>query len=303
MVKKSHKENIVGPWAKQKLDALESYLIAYQRVMENFGFTTVYVDAFAGAGEFKVRNIPAEANPSEIIEGLLHPEDFKAQDEFIKGSPVRALSLEKPFDHYRFIDTDPSRIELLNELKADFPVRKLKAIVGDANEEVQNIAANFGAPNLRGVAFLDPYGPHLEWDTVVSLANTKKFDVIINIPIQMAVNRLIRNDGNISAETLEQLDQYFGTRDWYDVSYESHTDLFGENVVQKRGNATQRQLELYVRRLREIFSHVSRPSLVTNTQGHPLYYLIWAGENKTGFQIGDHILGLGDKVTVPRKKA
>lgn len=270
--------------------------------MKNFGFTTVYVDAFAGAGEFKVRNGFTETDPSDYIKGLLDLEDFKAQDEFIKGSPIRALSLERPFDHYRFIDTDPSRVELLNDLKTNFPTRKLKAIVGDANEEVQNIAANFGAKDLRGVAFLDPYGPHLDWETVVSLAKTKKFDVIINIPIQMAVNRLIRNDGKISTETLEQLDKYFGTRDWHDASYESHSDLFGENGVQKRGNAAQRQLELYVRRLREIFCHVSRPSLVRNTQGHPLYYLIWAGENKTGSQIGDHILGLGDKVTVPRKK-
>ena len=45
----------VGPWAKQKLDALESYLKAYHRVMQNQSFKLIYIDAFAGAGLSRVR--------------------------------------------------------------------------------------------------------------------------------------------------------------------------------------------------------------------------------------------------------
>lgn len=302
MVKKSHKENTVGPWAKQKLDALESYLIAYQSVMKNRRFCLFYIDAFAGAGEFKVRNSLKETDQNDIFDELIDDADIVARDEFINGSPVRALTLEKPFDHYRFFDLDPSRIALLNKLQETYPALRLKAIQGDANEKVQDVAAKFTERDWRGVAFLDPYGAHLHWDTVAALAATKKFDVIINIPIQMAVNRLVRIDGDISDETAEQLDKYFGCRDWFNESYELQSDLFGGDRMQKRDDAAQRQLGLYVRRLREVFSHVSSPSVVRNTQNVPLYYLIWAGENKTGLKIANHILGLGEKVTVPRKK-
>ena len=40
-LRKSHRENTVGPWAEQKLDALESYMKAYMNVMKNQPFRLV----------------------------------------------------------------------------------------------------------------------------------------------------------------------------------------------------------------------------------------------------------------------
>ena len=40
----------VGPWAKDKLDALARYLDYYTKVLKNGPWRTVYVDAFAGGG-------------------------------------------------------------------------------------------------------------------------------------------------------------------------------------------------------------------------------------------------------------
>lgn len=309
-MRQSHRERTVGPWAKQKLDALESYLIAYQEVMKNYRFRLVYVDAFAGAGQFKVRSSDtveierADAGLLEI-EGddeVLDDEDMAGIEEFIAGSPVRALSLDRPFHHYRFIDLDASRAQLLQDLQHDFPKLSIKALNEDANVAVQNIASKFGAPDLRGVAFLDPYGAHLHWKTLEALARTKKFDVIINIPIHMAMNRLVRTDGKNSPGDIEQLDKAFGCRDWYDVCYTTRVDLFeGEKTV-KVPDAPKQLLDLYVQRLRRIFPKVTQPSLVKNSHNCPLYYLIWVGENGTGQKIADHILGLGDKVKVPRRK-
>lgn len=66
-------------------------------------------------------------------------------------------------------------------------------------------------------------------------------------------------------------------------------------------NLAKRILSLYVKRLEEIFSNVAPPSLVRNTKGAPLYYLIWAGSNARGLPIADHILGLGEKISLGKK--
>jgi len=311
-LKKNHKENSVGPWAKQKLDALESYLIAYQSVMKSYAFELVYVDAFAGAGQFKVREYDTTLEregygnqwdlSTEIEDEVLDPDDIGDMSEFINGSPIRALSLERPFDHYRFIDLDASRAKLLQDLQMDFPDRRIKAINEDANIAVQHIAANFSKPNLRGVAFLDPYGAHLHWATLEAIAKTKKFDVIINIPIHMAMNRLVRRDGKNPKHWVEQMDNAFGCRDWHDVSYAKVADLFDEEKQVKVPDASNQLLNLYVQRLRGLFSKVSQPSLVRSNKNVPLYYLIWVGENGTGLKIAEHILGLGNRVKVPKRK-
>lgn len=146
----------------------------------------------------------------------------------------------------------------------------------------------------------EPYGPHLHWETVAALANTGKFDVIINFPLAMAINRLVKRDGVIPERWQSQLDLCFGCRDWRDLAFGKDEGLFGD-MHYKRTDAAAQLLGLYVRRLEEIFEVVAQPSLVKNTQGRPLYYLIWASSNPRGLAIANHILGLGEKVKVPRR--
>jgi three-Cys-motif partner protein len=296
-VKSDHRENTVGPWAKQKLDALESYLIAYKTVMKNQPFKLVFVDAFAGSGIAKIRKPDSK---DTVMEAFLEKDEAEAADEFIKGSPLRALGLDIPFDHYFFIDRDPSRVELLNALQKEHPERDIRAKAGDANAEVQEIARNFTKWNLRGVAFLDPYGAHLHWSTLEALASTEKFDVIINFPLEMAINRLLKRDTNIPSGWRDQLNLCFGCEDWHDAAFEKTGGLFGEHL-RKRSDAKERLLDLYITRLKTLFGNVAGPSEVLNTRGTPLYHLIWASSNPRGQKIAKHILDLGHRVTVRRK--
>ena len=289
-MKKSHREGTVGPWAKQKLGALQGYLEAYMLVMKNQPFHLTYVDAFAGVGVSKIR----KSDPGEAgLYALLEQEDHDAADEFTLGSPLRALGLERPFDQYHFVERDPRRVKLLNDLQLQFPSASIEAIEDDANIAVQRIAQSFTRWNQRGVAFLDPYGAHLHWATLEALASTKKFDVIINFPLDMAINRFLKRDTKVEAFAKVQLDACFGGPDWYSESYGVEGGLFGENVF-KRHDARERLLKLYVSRLKKMFGNVAGPSLVTNTVGHPLYHLIWAGSNPRGQKIAKHILDLGE---------
>jgi len=257
-------------------------------IMKNQRFRLVYVDAFAGSGISRLRR--AE---DHYILPLFDEEDKEDQQQFITGSPVRALQINRPFDHYLFVEMDPQRVEQLSALKLDFKDQKILVMQGDGNEKVQHIANRFAAPDLRGVAFLDPYGAHLHWNTLDALAKTRKFDVIVNFPLAMAINRLVKNDGEIPANWCEQLDACFGCADWREAAFEDTKGLFGEER-RKRADASERLLVLYRSRLKDIFGHVSRASLVRNTRGTPLYYLIWAGTNPRGLKPADHILRMGE---------
>ncbi len=294
-MKKSHAENVVGPWAKQKLDALESYLAAYHKVMKNQKFKLIYIDAFAGAGWSRIR---APEQDSVTLGDLLDSEQETAQEEYIKGSPLRALGTGPGFDQYYFFEADKRRANLLCNLKEEYPHKKVCVAVEDANSGVQNLARKF--PEFaRGVAFLDPYGPHLEWKTVEALAGTGKVDAIINFPINMAINRLITKDPDVRQSWMDLLDNCFGTREWYDLAYEQQTGLFGNDLPEKSRETVERLLGLYQRRLNNAFGHTVAPSLVRNTQGRPLYYLMWASSHGRGAPIADHIMKLGDRVRPP----
>jgi three-Cys-motif partner protein len=57
----------VGPWAREKLEALGRYLDFYTKVLKNQTWRTVYVDAFAGGGRAVVRREPQRPAPTTSL--------------------------------------------------------------------------------------------------------------------------------------------------------------------------------------------------------------------------------------------
>jgi three-Cys-motif partner protein len=291
-MKKDHRENTVGPWAAAKLDALEAYLKFYGTALSKQPFTRIYIDAFAGACVTKVRVNDTASEPSPFFDDL---DDTTAQAEFILGSPIRALSVPNGFDQHYFFDLDETRAETLRDLVKGR--NGVKVQVGDCNPLIRQLAPSLKKRNLRGIAFLDPYGAHLEWKTLEALADTGTMEVVINFPVAMAINRLITRSGDVPEKWSDQLTACFGTDEWRKVAYSREIDLFGNEVTTKNGGVAQRLLDLYVRRLNDLFAHVAKPRLIRNTRKAPLYYLIWAGPNKLGLKGAEYILRQGEKVT------
>ena len=268
----------VGPWAEQKLHALESYLELYMKVMRRNRFDVMYVDAFAGTPRSIVRsahkNTPLR-QPILVFDANMAEQQVK----FIEGSPIRALKFK--FDKYYFFDLDELRTSMLNNVCK----HKSNVLVnfGDCNSLIDKVLCDFVGPNVRGVALLDPYGPHLHWDTLVKLAQTKNMEVIINFPVSMAINRLITRDASKILDTsVRQLDQCFGTHEWHNECYYHFKNLFGEIEVIKHTGTVKILRNLYFGRLMQHFRYVKGPLLIHNTRGSHLYDLIWAGQNPFG---------------------
>jgi three-Cys-motif partner protein len=144
---------------------------------------------------------------------------------------------------------------------------------------------------VKGVAFLDPYGPNLEWETVATLAASKQFEVIINLPVHMAINRLLAKDAERNPEWEAMIDRCYGTTDWRDLVYPKVTDMFGDTTEAKADGVPDKLKDLYMTRLKAIFAETAPAKLIRNTKGSPLYYLIWAGPHKQGRIGAEYVLG------------
>ena len=140
-----------GNWTEEKLNIFTRYLDAYLVALQNQKFKKIYIDAFAGTGEI------------ETSDG----------GQYLVGSAKRALSANKKFDHYYFIEADEQKESELREMiNTEFPhlTRSVTIYCGDANEKLVQIINDVDWRYNRGLLFLDPYATQVNWTTLENVA-------------------------------------------------------------------------------------------------------------------------------------
>jgi three-Cys-motif partner protein len=281
-----------GDWTVDKLERVGKYLEAYQIALKNKAFYRIYIDAFAGTGY----NRPKKHKDSQEL-SFPEFEEEKAKT-FFDGSARIALKVEPPFHLYTFIEKNPKRFAELEKLKVDFPSRNIVLEKAEANVYLKNLCQQ-SWDNRRAVLFLDPFGMQVTWDTIEAIARTEAIDLWLLFPL-MAVNRLLKTDGNIPDSWRKRLDYMFGDSAWYDEFYKPKTQpsfLEMETGRQKTANFEAIE-EYFVRRLKTAFSAVAdNPLRLTTPTGNPLFLLCFAVSNSSpraivlAMRIARHILG------------
>lgn len=288
----------VGPWAREKLDALQRYLDFYTKVLKNQRWRIIYLDAYAGGGRAVVRSGEDAAGAGATLFAEESPIEAEER-ELVDGSPRVALGLANPFDRYIFVDPNPQRVAELELLKAEFAgTHAVDVLASTAAEGIEWVTTRRISPRThRGIAFLDPFGAKLDWASIQKLADTGLFEVVVNFALGMALQRMLPNSGEVPENWAARLDSYFGSRAWFEAAYQPRDGgLFAATGYEKRPDYAERLLDLYRGRLRTAFGHVSSPRLIRNTRGAPLYHLLWAGPNRKGLQGADHVLTMGERV-------
>jgi three-Cys-motif partner protein len=256
----------IGPWSEIKLDILRDYAAPYSRILKSNGFPHGYIDAFSGPG--------------------LHIR--KAGGDEVLGSPLVALGVEPPFDEYHFIDLDGEKVNFLRGQVGDRPdVTFYKA---DSNQVMlESVLPRFTyAKRTRALCVLDPYALTLDWRVVCAAGNSQAVEVFINFPIHH-MNRNCKRDqiSKVLPGELVAMDRFWGDRSWHSAMFRpsAQTNLFGDEEMDKTEN---RDLaNAYCERLKEVagFGFVANPLAMRNSQNAVVYYLIFAGPNKTGWRI------------------
>ncbi|NLV76318.1 MAG: three-Cys-motif partner protein TcmP [Tissierellia bacterium] len=244
-----------GVWTIIKLDVLRKYLEAYTTAFKKLKYELIYLDAFAGTGEFDTRV------------GV------------IEGSTKIALDLPR-FNQYIFIEQDLNKYLALNQLKKDYPHKKISIVNGDCNDEIIHIVNNYNWKYTRALAFLDPYNMELSFNTLEILAKTGAFDVWYLFPLNSAT-RSLRNDGDIDEPTEERLNRLFGDNDWKEKLYYENPQMNFLNNENNLIRKDQKDICCYFKnKMETVFPSVSCPICLKNSNKAPLFLLYFAVSNK-----------------------
>jgi three-Cys-motif partner protein len=233
-----------GAHTVKKLDAIASYLQAYQTALKNQNFETIFFDAFAGTGE-----LPTGA------EDHLLPE-FADKSEIIEGSARRALRVVPSFDRYVFVEQMKGKADELLEVKSAYSAlgARISVVSADANDAVTDFCASTNWDRSRAVMFLDPFGNQVSFATIEAIANCK-IDLWYLFPAGIGVNRQITNDGSVVASAERSLDRLYGTPEWRRELIRQTTiqTLFGEIEIPEKISSADVATRFMIRRMKTVF--------------------------------------------------
>jgi three-Cys-motif partner protein len=248
-----------------KLQMLGKYLPAYTTALAS-RFRLHYVDAFAGTGlcEIKVGD----------------------QRLLVPGSASLAIDCVPTFQHLVFIEKSKNKVRALNRLKDGVGDKRILVVRGDANEELPAYVNAIDRRNDRAIAFLDPFGMHVAWETLKQIAATRIVDVWYLFPLFGLYRQATRDAAAIDADKQAALTRILGTDEWRRAFYapKSQMNLFGGLPDEERVVEVPQMLDWVKKRLESIFPGVLEPYIFRQTtesgkQGAPLFALFFLVSN------------------------
>ncbi len=252
----------IGYWSEVKLSILEEYAKPYNQILHSKKLSTVYIDAFAGAGHHLV----------------------KSTGELTKGSPMRALTVRPSFDMFHFVDMNSSRTEELRRLSAEH--RNVTIYAGDANV----ILPRDVYPHVRydqyrrGLCILDPYGLHLDWDLIQRAGDSGSIEIFLNFPVMdMNMNVLWHDPDKVLSIQQNRMSRFWGDESWKSAAYSGDGNLFG---FPEKGSNDDIAIA-FQKRLKSTagFKVVPDPIPMRNSRGAIVYYLFFAAHQAVASEI------------------
>lgn len=266
-----------GIWTEAKMQIVIDYAKAYLTIMNKQSWAkTLYFDGFAGSGEI------------EIEKG----------EEPRKGSALRILDIKdpRPFDLYYFVELNEAYSKKLRD-QIDVNYFGVNAHVAnaDCNEKIEAMAEYLKKnKEFRALAFIDPYGMSVNWASIETLKGFG-IDLWILVPTGIGVNRLLKNNGDISEKWITKLEAFLGLskEKIFELFYKSRTTntLFGEEqTIEKEKESIFKIGEIYGGRLKEVFKYVSDSFVMRNSNRSIMYHFMMATNNHTALKIANEVI-------------
>lgn len=266
-----------GNWTEAKMDIVVDYAKAYLTIMNKQPWAkTLYFDGFAGSGLIEV-----EENTDRI-----------------KGTSLRILEIDKPkpFDTYYFVEKNPKiKAALESNIQANYSEKNTFVIQEDCNVKLIAMAKYLkDNTNYRALAFIDPYGMSVNWASIYALKDLG-VDLWILVPTGLGINRLLKNNGEISNAWLTKLENFLGLsrekiKDHF-YKREITNTLFGEEVkINKEKGTVSKAGELYKQKLSTVFKYVTDPFVMRNSTNSIMYHFMMATNNSQALKIANEVI-------------
>lgn len=153
---------------------------------------------------------------------------------------------------------------------------------------------------MRGVAFFDPFGMELAWDTLEAMAQTGVLDVWYLFSLSGLYRQTPRSRRKISDDKIASVTKVFGMDQWLTDFYSENPQMSWLEETADYVRADVQYLETWTtRRLETIFPAVAQPLRLPRT-GAPLYSFFFAVSNpdpkaqSLAIRIATHILQSAD---------
>ena len=236
-----------GTWVHEKKFYLERYLSIFTRgVSRKWDGKLCYVDLFSGPGRSIIRTTGEE----------------------VDGSPLVALKEE--LAHYVFVDIPEVLDTLRRRIEGHPKAGIISLIEGDCNKVIDEVL-RASPPDHLTLAFIDPTGLQIQFDTIQRLVQNRKVDLLMTIQfgmgIRMNLRQYLESDG-------EGLTAFLGNSSWRDDFERGGTpSQIGRRIVDR-----------YLRQLRGLgFDTVQdREIEVRNDHNLLLYYIVFASRHPRG---------------------
>jgi len=256
-------------YAKDKLTILQGYIYRFTTSMRDKPWTALnYIDLQAGPGKNR----------------------FSPSNEIRLGSPLAALSTQNPFDNYFFVESGKQEfVDLKTRVQASPLNDRVNLYNQDCNIAIDEIISGLdqidnkrmpGEWKSLNLAFVDPEGLEIQWETLEKLGKQNRMDLIINFSTS-GVTRTASTMVDKEQET--KLDRFFGTAQWRDIYKE----------VEKKGASRIRRqlLDFYIDRLSQLgyINNLqkdleSKEKEFKNRRNVQIYTLIFASKHPLGIR-------------------
>lgn len=239
----------VGPWAKRKYHFLGRYLQMFSQGMKDKWPERHYIDLFASAGLARVRGT----------------------NEIVRSSALIAATVPHSFTSLQFCEKDERKASALTQrLDALGVLDRARVLCGDVNQLIDDILSPVPDRRALNVVFADPYGLHLDFETVGKIA-AKRCDLIILLADNMDA---LRNWGTYYAGNPDStLDRFMGESGWRELLLSAGGDRVAQTFRER-----------YQQRLQELgYSHFAHER-VKNTRGADIYTLLFASRHPMGLK-------------------
>jgi three-Cys-motif partner protein len=241
------------PHTEAKHEILKRYLEAWFPIMSTWNGRILYIDGFAGPGEYS----KGELGSPIIAINTAKDHKFKLDTEII------FWFIEARKDRHEHLERLLEKILLPDNMKYEVSHGKfdesLTNLFDDLDEQGKRIAPTF--------AFIDQFGYSIPFRIIERIMTNKKCEVLITF-MSGFINRFI-SDSN----KREVLDSLFGTSDWPKTLFNSTSTENKEKII----------VNFYRERLNHCSTYV-RSFGMTNRFNQPIYQLIFCTNNLKGLK-------------------
>jgi three-Cys-motif partner protein len=248
-----------GTWTEDKLYFWNRYIdIVTSSMVGHRGWPggLAYVDLFAGPGICRIRDTGKK----------------------VPGSPLLAALAAKPFRSIQVCELDVAHADALGKrLAAKVPVGRFEVHCGDCNDKINDIAARLPAGALS-LAFIDPEGLHVWFETIEKLATCGQVDLLILFADDMDI---VRNVDLYYSQKDSKLDRMLGSGSTWRTQWDQLSNRSRTNICRLFANEYEKQLRDRLGYV--VFREKSLPD------SRPFYRLIFASKHQRGAEFWDKI--------------